>query len=466
MTMKTMLSGSKVLAEIKSCTMLSIPLAAAQVTDSITGFVDTMMMGWLGSQSLAAGALGAISFNYLLWITTSIVSAVSPLTAQAYGKGNPQTVRQILQQGLWLASILGAPITLLLWHGGTILHYLGQDPNTIVFTEQYLKAIAWGFIPAIGFSVLKGFVSALSHPRVVMLMVILGVLLNICGNYVLMFGKFGLPALGLAGIGWASTLSLWSTFLLMLLYVSCRKYFAVFKLWSKLQFNHRILSELLRVGLPIGGLMLVEAGISAVGTFLAGQLGTTSLAAHQIAYQTAGIITYQVASGISIATTIRVGQFVGQNKVQASRLAGFVGIGLAGACMGVFSLAFVLIPNQIVGLYLDVSQPDTADVAALAKTLLIIAALFQMIDGAQVTAAGALRGLKDTQVPMLIGIMAHWVIGLPVSYVLGMQLGFGVVGLWLGVATGLSIAAIVLIWRFKTESWRAIRHSNHVLRNC
>lgn len=134
--------------------------------------------------------------------------------------------------------------------------------------------------------------------------------------------------------------------------------------------------------------------------------------------------------------------------------------------MGVFSLAFVLIPNQIVGLYLDVSQPDTADVAALAKTLLIIAALFQMIDGAQVTAAGALRGLKDTQVPMLIGIMAHWVIGLPVSYVLGMQLGFGVVGLWLGVATGLSIAAIVLIWRFKTESWRAIRHSNHVLRNC
>ena len=458
--MKRILTGSRVLAELKSCATLSIPLATAQITDSITGFVDTMMMGWLGSQSIAAGALGAILFNYLLWITTSIVSAVSPLTAQAYGAGDAQTVRRVFQQGFWLSGILGLPISFLLWHGGAILHFLNQDPSNIVLAEQYLKAIAWGVIPAIGFSVLKGFVSALSHPRVVIGTVILGIVLNIGGNYILMFGKFGFPPLGLAGIGWASTLSFWCLFILMLGYISYRKYFKAFKLWAKLQINQRILGELLRIGLPIGGLMMVEAGISAIGTFLAGQLGTTSLAAHQIAYQTAGIITYQIASGISMATTIRVGQLMGQNKFQASRLAGFVGMGLAAICMGGFSLAFVLVPNQIVGLYLDVSQPNAADVAILAKTLLVVAALFQIMDGVQVTAAGALRGLKDTQIPMIIGVVAHWCIGLPISYVLGMQLGFGVVGLWLGVATGLTIAAIVLGWRFRKASSQAIYYSN------
>jgi MATE family multidrug resistance protein len=456
--MREIRAMQRVMKEVKSCSQLAIPLAAAQVTDSATGFVDTMMMGWLGSTTIAAGGLGAICFNYLLWICASIASAVSPLTAQAYGSGNAQTVRRVLQQGLWLTVILGLPITFLLWNAGAILPYLGQDAATVALTTTYLRAIALGFIPALGFSVLKSFVSAISQPRPVMLIVILGIVLNIGGNYIFMFGKLGLPALGLAGIGLSSTIAYWIMFMVAFVYVIRQKQFAFHQLFGRLQLNYGIFGELLRVGLPIGGLMAVEAGISAVGTFLAGQLGTTALAAHQIAYQTAGIITYQVASGISIATTIRVGQLIGQGRAEAGRLAGFVGIGLSGLCMGGFSLAFVLIPDQIVGLYLDISQPVTADVVALAKTLLVVAALFQMIDGAQVTAAGALRGLKDTQMPMWIGFVAHWAVGLPVSYVLGMRLGFGVVGLWLGVATGLTIAACVLLWRFHLASSRAIHH--------
>ncbi|MEM7770717.1 MAG: MATE family efflux transporter [Cyanobacteria bacterium P01_A01_bin.37] len=460
------LTGATIVSEIKSCAMLSMPLAIAQITDSITGFVDTMMMGWLGSGAIAAGALGAISFNYLLWITTSVLSAVSPLAAQAHGAEDLHTVKRVFHQALLLTALLGIPLTALLWFGGQILQYLGQDPNTLIFTEDYLRAIAWGFIPAIGFSMLKGFVSALSRPRSVMIIVVLGIVLNVSGNYVLMFGKFGLPALGLAGIGWSSTIAFWVMFLAMLFYIASSKHFAIYALWSKLHVNYRVLRELLHIGLPIGGLMIVEAGISVAVTFLAGQLGTTSLAAHQIAYQTAGIMTYQIASGISIATTVRVGQFIGKNDARLSRLAGYVGIGLSGVCMGLFSLAFVLIPNQIVGLYIDASQPQNVDVVSLARTLLIVAALFQMIDGVQVTAAGALRGLKDTQIPMGIGVVAHWCIGLPVSYILGMQLDFGVVGLWLGVATGLITAAIVLTWRFRVVSFRTIHHGrNYALVN-
>ncbi len=452
---------AKAWIEAKACGLLAIPLAAAQITDSITGFVDTMMMGWLGSENIAAGALGAISFNYLLWVVTSVLSSVSPLTAQAYGAGDTKAVRQVLHQGFWLTAVMGIPMTALLWHGGTILQYFGQEPEAIVLADQYLKAIAWGFIPAVACSLLKGFVSALSRPRVVMLIVLLGIVVNVGGNYVLMLGKFGAPALGLAGVGWSSTLAFWGMFIAMMVYLAYSQHFKVYRLLTKLRFSRQVTRRVLQVGVPIGGLMAVEAGISAAGTFLAGQLGTEPLAAHQVAYQTAGVITYQVASGISIATTVRVGQLFGQNNFQASRFAGFVGIGVAGACMGVFSLAFVLVPNQIIGLYIDASQPANAGVVAIARNLLLLAALFQVIDGAQVTAAGALRGINDTKVPMLIGFGAHWCVGLPVSYILGMKLGLGVVGLWLGVAAGLAIAAVVLTWRFYVAAGRMI----HMARN-
>jgi multidrug resistance protein, MATE family len=436
------------LTELKACTKLAIPLAAAQLTDSATGFVDTVMMGWLGSDTLAAGALGAISFNYLLWICASILSAVSPLAAQAYGAGQIKTVRQIFHQGLWLILGLGISATILLSTSEHWLTYFIQDSQTITASGAYLKAIAWGFLPAIGFSMLKGFVCALDHPRPVTLIVIGGILINSLGNYVLMFGKLGLPALGLAGIGWSSTLALWSMFATLLLYLTWHPKLKHYQLWSNLSWHPTHLKELLQVGLPIGGLMAVEAGISAIGAFLAGQLGNTPLAAHQIAYQTAGIMTYQVASGISIATTIRVGQTMGQNNLPGMRLAGLVGITLAGIVMSGFSLAFWLLPNQIISLYLDLNQPNALKVADLARALLALTAIFQIIDGIQVAAAGALRGLKDTQIPMWIGLTAHWCIGLPISYILGMRLGLGVVGLWLGVAAGLSIAAVVLTWRF------------------
>ncbi|MBD2459404.1 MATE family efflux transporter [Nostoc sp. FACHB-87] len=450
-------SGSRLISEVKQCLLLAVPLAAAQLAQSATGFVDTVMMGWLGSQTIASGGLGVAVYTFCLMITTGIIAAVSPLAAEAYGAGKPEQVGQIVRQGLRISLLLGIPITVLLWHGSTLLVLLGQDVNAASLAQTYLRAIAWGFIPALGFAVFKSFLSALSQPQLVMVTVVLGTLLNITANYVLMFGKFGLPALGLAGIGWASTLSLWSMFITLAIYVFSQRRFAVYKIFQLSsitnfnQQNWRIVWEIFQIGLPIGGLVAVEAGLFTVVTFIIGQLGTTALAAHQIALQTASM-SFQMALGISLATTVRVGQLAGEENLQGVRLAGYVGIALGALSMAIAALIFWSVPKLIVSLYLDTHNSDNQDVVNLAIKLLAVAAIFQIVDGIQVTASGALRGLKDTRIPLLIGIFAYWCVGLLMGYALGIGFGYGTIGLWWGLAIGLASAAIVLSWRFRIMS--------------
>ncbi|MFB2935844.1 MATE family efflux transporter [Aerosakkonemataceae cyanobacterium BLCC-F154] len=435
-------------SEIRATLRLGIPLAAAQLAQSLTAFVDTVMMGLLGSQTIAAGGLGAVTFTILLLVSSAIVSAVSPLVAEAYGANQIQMVKCVVRQGLWLAIIFGIPISLIVFYGKSLLLLFGQDANTVAITEKYLQAIAWGVVPAIAFAVLRNFVSGVSQPRPIMVIVICGTFLNIAANYVLMFGKLGLPALGLAGIGWGSTLSFWSMLIALIVYINSEATLKKYNVFSKLhQFNKQVFGEILHIGLPIGMLTAVEAGLFTVTTFIMGMLGTTTLAAHQIALQTAAT-TFTVALGISFATTVRVGQEVGQKNVKGSRLAGYVGISLGGIFMAFMGILFWLMPETIVSLYLDINNPANTEVVNQAKALLKVAAFFQIADGIQVTAVGALRGLKDTRIPMLIGIFAYWCIGLTSGYLLGLKLGFGGVGLWWGLALGLAVASIILTWRF------------------
>ena len=448
---------SKFTAEVNTCLRLALPLVAAQLAQSSTAFVDTLMMGWLGSQTIAAGGLGAAIFNALLLVSTGIVAAVSPLVAEAYGAGKKAFVSRVVCQGLWLAGFLAVPLTLLVWYAGSWLPWLGQEPATIALTETYLQPISWGYLPGLGFAVLRNFVTALSRTRIVMVIVGLGTGINIVANYVLMFGKWGLPALGLAGIGWASALSLWSMLIALIGYSLTEPYLKHYRIFQTLhQFEGRVFGELLRIGLPIGGLIGVEVGLFTVTTFLMGQLGTTTLAAHQIALQTSAI-TFMVTLGISLATTVRVGQLSGQNDPQGARLAGLIGIGIAALFMSSMGILFWFMPGPIVALYLNIHDPANVEVVSLAKALLAVAAVFQLVDGIQVVAAGALRGLKDTQVPLLIGIVAYWCIGLTSGYWWGLKLKFGGVGLWWGLAIGLMVAASILTWRFCWQSAKAIR---------
>lgn len=444
-----MLIRSRITAEVKECLYLAIPLAAAQLAQSATGFVDTVMMGLLGSRSLAAGGLGATAFTFLLLIATGVISAVSPLAAEAYGAGKPERITRVVRQGLGLAAVLAIPLTVLVLNAGPVLRLIGQKPETIALTQQYLSAIAWGYFPALGFVALRSFVSALSQPRPVMAIVVLGTLLNIAGNYVLMFGKLGFPAMGLAGIGWASTFSLWSMFLALVAYIQYQPSLHQYQVFRHLQlFERKTLRDLLTVGLPISGMIAVEAGLFTITTFLMGQFGTTTLAAHQIALQSAAI-SFNIPLGISLATTVRVGQLAGRQDFAAARLAGLIGISLGGLTMGLTALLFWVAPEQVVAWYLDVKNPANTAVVAMAKTLLGVAAVFQIVDGIQANAAGALRGLRDTQVPLLLAIAGYWGVGLPSGIVLSRQLHLDGVGLWWGLAIGLTVTAIALPLRFE-----------------
>lgn len=452
-----LLSKSRVISEIQACLFLAVPLAGAQLAQAATAFVDTVMMGILGSQTIAAGALGSLMFHVLMVIGSGILSAVSPLVAEAYGAGQADRVGRVVRQGWWLAFFLAIPFSLVLWYGKEILQLTGQEAENAALAGTYLRSIVWGYFPVLGFAVLRNFVSALSRPRPVIVVMICGTLFNVAANYVFIFGKFGLPALGLAGIGWASTLSLWGMFLTLGLYSVRQQSIRSYKVFSHLgQFDRSVFLELLNVGLPIGVLAAVETSLFAVVTLLIGQLGTTILAAHQIALQTASV-TFTIPLGISFATTVRVGQCMGQEDPRGARLAGFVGISISAFFMFCMGILFWLFPTQIVSLYIDVSEPANADVVNIAKTLLGVAAMFQIVDGVQISAAGALRGIKDTRIPMLIGILTYWGLGLTSGYLLGLRFGFGGVGLWWGLAIGLFVAACVLTWRFGTaRQWESL----------
>lgn len=446
--MKHTLTKSTIVIEIKDCLLLAIPLAGAQLAQAATAFIDTVMMGLLGSRTLAAGGLGAATFSALLIVGTSVVSAVSPLAAEAHGAGQVEVAGRVTRQGLWLSLAIALPVTLLIWHGGVLLRLFGQEEQNVLLAETYLRAIAWGYLPGLAFAVLKNFISALSQPRPVIVIVVGGTIFNAIANYILMFGKLGLPALGLAGIGIASTLSFWGMFMALAVYIVSRPALNAYGVFRALyRFESQVFWELLQIGWSIGVLAAVETGLFTVTTFLIGQLGTVTLAAHQIAMQTASI-TFMVPLGISFATTVRVGQLNGQGNPSRARLAGYVGISLGSLFMGIMAILIWTVPRLIVSLYLDVQNPANDSVVALAALLLGVAAMFQLFDGIQVIAVGALRGLKDTRIPMLVGIFAYWCVGLTSGYLLGLRLGFGGVGLWWGLAIGLLVAAVVLTWRF------------------
>lgn len=447
-----MLTQSRITKEIKACLFLAIPLAAAQLAQSATGFVDTVMMGVLGSQALAAGGLGTGIFVYLLMVSSGIVSAVSPLVAEAYGAEDARKVGRVTRQGLWLAAFFSVPLTVLVWNAAPLLRVVGQSEAAIALTESYLKAIAWGMFPGLMFAVLRSTVTALSHARIVMGIVLLGTAVNAVGNYILATGKFGFPALGLAGIGWASVLSLWSMLLILIGYIWVQPGLKSYTLFRSLhRFEPDIFWELVRVGLPIGGLISIEGGMFTLATFLMAQFGTATLAAHQVALQSAAI-AFNVPLGVSFAATIRVGQLLGQKDFRGVRLAGLIGIALGALFMCCTALLFWTNPEGVVGLYLDVQNPANADVIQVAKTMLGIAAIFQIVDGIQVVAAGALRGLKDTRTPMLVAFLAYWCVGLTTGLTFAYGFGIGGSGIWWGMAAGLAMAAVVLTTRFSRLS--------------
>lgn len=436
-------------AEAREFLKLAVPLAGAQVAQAATGFVDTVMMGWLGQDILAAGGLATIIFMAFMMTGVGLISGVSPLVAEAYGAGQPQRIGQLTRQGLWIAFLLSIPGMFTITHLDGLMHQFGQAETTVMLADAYLNVMAWGLFPAIAFAALRGCIVALSQARPVMVIVIAATLVNIIGNYVLGFGKFGFPPLGITGLAIASISAHWLMFLSLLMYMLWHKPLQEYSLFHSFhRLKPKVLQQLLWIGGPIGIAAVLEYGLYTTVSFFMGALGTPVLAAHQVVSQTV-IVLFMVPLAMSYAATVRVGQWLGQRDWQQIRQAALVSIGLAVLFMLVTGIVLFTYPRQIVGLYLNLNDPANAIALDISISIMKIAAFGLILDGLQRTAIGVLQGLQDTRIPVLLGTVAYWGIGLTTSYLLGFYTPLSGVGIWIGTYIGLAAAAIAYLWRFQ-----------------
>nr|WP_321462711.1 MATE family efflux transporter [uncultured Cohaesibacter sp.] len=450
--------------EIIATLALAWPLVLAQLAQFSLQITDVIMMGWLGREALAAGSLASALLHPVVVFGIGALSAVSPMVAQAIGAKDYTSVRRSARQGIWVAFVISGLIMFLLYQSRHIYAITGQMPGISAEAASYLDYAALGVFPSLGFVALRSLVTAHSETRVILVTTIASFFVNFAGNYLLMFGKFGFPALGLAGAGISTSLVQTFVFILLSLYVifkeGYRKYDLLARFWKP---DWPRFFELFRIGVPIGLMVMVEVGLFAAAVFLMGWIGTDALAAHTVAVQLASL-AFMVPLGLSQATTVRTGLAYGARCLEGVRRAGWVSIITSAMFNSISCASFLLFPHFLVSFYLDPTIADNAVPFTLAVSYLAYAGLFQMVDGLQATMAGALRGLSDTKMPMLIAIMGYWGCGLPISYFCGFVLGWEGEGIWLGLGIGLAITAASLSYRFmKREKLGLVRFSRMML---
>lgn len=438
--------------ETSAILRLAGPLIAAQIAQVSMGFVDAVMAGRLGARDLAAVTLG----GSLLWPICSawaaVLIAVSPSVAQLFGGGNRERIGHTVRQGLWLAVLMSAGAFVSLWYSPIVLQYSGIPPELLPVTSGFLRAIAWGTPGLCLFQVLRSYSEGISMTRPVMYTSVAALAGNIAGNYIFMYGKLGMPKLGAVGCGVASAIVMWLSAAILLVYILTHKAYKPDGILSRFEWlDWTEVRTLATIGIPMSLGWFLEASLLALIALVMGTLGTSVVAGHQIALSVASL-TSMIPTGLALAITVRVGQAAGRGDTGSARLAGFTGISLAGAFMAVSALCIFAFPNAIAGIY-------TTDPAArqMGVMLLFMVALFQISDGLQVTAAGALRGLKDTRSPVIIMAVAYCVIALPLGYTLGIVYGGGARAIWLGIVVGTTIAAILLNARFHLVSRAGLR---------
>jgi MATE family multidrug resistance protein len=436
--------------EARALAALSVPIVLTNIGQVAIQTTDVVLIGWLGPDALAASVLGVNVMFVLLLFGIGVVAATAPLIAQDLGRRRyaVREPRRTVRQGLWVAFALGLPALLLLWQIAPLLHLFQQDPALIAAAEPFVRAAMWGFVPGLWFVVLRNFIASLERPRAAMVIMLIGVLFNGIAAYGLIFGRLGMPALGLRGAGIAAALTNCFLFGALLGYILVDRQFRRFQILGRLWRPDWVrFREIFRIGLPIGVTLVMEVGLFATAGFLIGLIGTAQLAAHQIALQCASV-AFMVPLGLAQAATVRVGLAAGAGDGSGVRRAGIAALAIGGVFMlGTATLMWTA-PRAIVGLFIDATDPANAPVVHAAVTFLAIAALFQIFDGGQVIGAGALRGLKDTRWPMAIAGLAYWIVGIGLATGLGFGAGWGGLGIWIGLAASLAVAAFLMVARF------------------
>lgn len=436
--------------EWRATLALAWPLVLTNLAQTAMGTTDVIMLGWLGPEALAAAALGFNLYFAVLIFAIGVVTATAPMIAHDVGRRSydVRQVRRTVRQGLWVSGVIAVPTWLLLWQGETILLAMGQKPELAQAAATYLHALQWALLPFCGYVVLRSFLSALQRPMWALTVSIAANLFNVLANWCLIFGNLGFPALGLTGAGVATTAS--SLFLFGGLAVAIQldrrlKRYALFGRFWRPDWSRFV--QIWRIGLPIGATFAFETTIFNAAVFLMGLIGTASLAAHSIAIQIASL-TFMVPLGIGQAATVRVGRAFGAQDRTGVAVAGWTGFVMAIAFMATMAFFMLVTPRLLVSAFLDVDAPANAEVVALAVTFLAFAGLFQVFDGAQAVGSGMLRGLNDTRVPMIYAAIGYWGVGLPLGTALAFRAGLGGAGIWIGLASGLAVVAVLMLVRW------------------
>lgn len=434
-------------AELTETIRLSAPMALTQLGQIAMMTTDLAFIGRLGDEAVAAAALGHTVFFIAFTFGLGLVAGVAPLAAQAFGGRNPRGVRRAVRTGLWAALLASIPTMILPLRGEQILLALGQAPEAARLGQQYLFGLVWGLVPALWFIAIRGFMGAVNRPEPVLWITLAAVPANALLVYLLLYGSWGFPQLGLFGAGLATTIVNFATFLAGLWFVMWRrpfrKYHAMARLW---RIDWPLLRQLTAIGTPISLSMLMEYGLFSSAALLMGLISTAALAAHQVALQVTAIL-FMVPLGIGMAATVRVGHAVGRRDGDAVRRAGYVAIWLGIALAVVLTAAVLLGRFAIAKLFFG--DATTHGAIELTAALLLVGATYFITDAIQTIVAGALRGLNDTRIPLLLAAISYWGIGFTMACVLGFRTGLGAVGVWIGLSCGTAVYAAALILRFR-----------------
>ena len=435
-------------SDIKTNFLLAYPVMISMLGQVMTGVADSVMVGWIGATPLAASSFANIFFSLPLFFSIGVSYAITPLVAEAHGAKNTNGIIETLRNGFLINMVIGATMVILIFSIEKTLFHMGQPHEVVSLGIPYLKIVSLSIIPTMIFQTFRQFAEGLHRTRMAMVIVIVSNLINIALNYVLIYGKFGAPEMGLYGAGLATLIARMVMGIWMGAYVYYGKYFqkyhAAFKL--PLRGSWSLINKMLHIGIPTGTQFLFEGGAFGLSAVMMGWIGTTALAAHQIAINLA-TISYMTTSGLGAAATIRVAHFLGQRDIPTLRRVAFLMIAMAAVIMAAWAILFIVGKNFLPELYIR----DEA-VLKIAAPLMIIAGFFQLSDGMQVVCAGALRGLQDVKIPSLLIFVAYWIIALPLGYWLSFSLGYGANGIWIGLLTGLTLTATAMIVRFNILS--------------
>jgi multidrug resistance protein, MATE family len=450
-------AGGHLAAELAETLRLAAPMAAQQLGQIAMMTTDIAFIGRLGGEALAAAALAGTVYFIAFTAGMGLMSAVAPLAAQAYGAGSARQVRRALRAGLWAGLLVALPIMAFPLRGEQILLGLGQSPGPAHLAQDYLFGLAWGVAPALWFIAIRSFMGAVNRPEPVLWITLAAIPANALLVWLLMYGEFGLPKLGIFGVGLASSIVNLGTFVAGLWFATRRPPFIDYRVLTRFwRIDWSLMQQLIAIGAPISVAFLLEYGLFSAAAILMGRLSTTALAAHQIALQITAIL-FMVPFGISMAATVRVGHAVGGGNPHGVRRAGLIAMLIGIAFAAVCTIVVILLRFDIAQLFMGESLGKSDATIALAAELLLIGGTYFITDALQTIAAGALRGLKDTSVPLLFAAISYWLVGFCTAYLLAFHTSLGPPGVWIGLSAGTLVYCALLVIRFQLLATRLER---------